>query len=69
MSDDPEMPSERFILEKLEQRFKSSASARQWYEAAPLPGFSGATSQQLVLAGRASEVLDYIEAVDNGVFS
>ena len=65
----PNMPPERFILEKLEHRFKCVGSARKWYEAAPLPGFSGATAQQLVCAGRASEVLDDIEAVDHGVFS
>ena len=30
-------------------------------------GFSGQTAMQLVRAGRAAEVLDYIDAVDAGI--
>ncbi len=37
------------------------------YRSEPLAGFSGQTAMQLVLTGRASEVLDYIDAVDAGV--
>jgi hypothetical protein len=32
-------------------------------------GFSGATAEQLVAAGRVTDVLDFISAVDAGVFS
>ena len=40
-----------------------------WYRSEPLPGFSGQTAMQLVRSGRADDVLDYIDAVDAGVFA
>jgi len=55
------------ILNKVEPRFGSSLMAYAWYRSEPLAGFSGQTAMQLVLTGRASEVLDYIDAVDAGV--
>jgi len=55
------------ILAKVELRFGSVQSAREWYETKPLLGFSGATAAQLVRAGRAEEVLAYIDAVDRGI--
>lgn len=57
------------ILAKVEPRFGSVQSVREWYETQPLPGFSGATAAQLARAGRADEVLAYIDAVDHGVHS
>jgi Protein of unknown function (DUF2384) len=41
--------------------------AYAWYRSEPLPGFSGQTPMQLVLRGRADDVLEYIDAVDAGV--
>jgi hypothetical protein len=55
------------ILNKVEPRFGSALMAYAWYRSEPLAGFSGQTAMQLVLTGRASEVLDYIDAVDAGV--
>ncbi|MBK0022686.1 MbcA/ParS/Xre antitoxin family protein [Brucella pseudogrignonensis] len=55
------------ILNKVEPRFGSALMAYAWYRSEPLAGFSGQTAMQLVLIGRASEVLDYIDAVDAGV--
>jgi hypothetical protein len=55
------------ILNKVEPRFGSALMAYAWYRSEPLAGFSGQTAMQLVLNGRASEVLDYIDAVDAGV--
>nr|WP_243444694.1 antitoxin Xre/MbcA/ParS toxin-binding domain-containing protein [Sphingosinicella humi] len=55
------------IINTVEPRFGSARLARNWYESEPLAGFAGATAMQLVRAGRADEVLGYIEAVDAGV--
>jgi hypothetical protein len=55
------------VLNKVEPRFGSALLAYAWYRSEPLPGFSGQTAMQLVRAGRADEVLDYIDAVDAGV--
>ncbi len=55
------------IINKVEPRFGSALMAYAWYRSEPLAGFSGQTAMQLVLAGRANEVLDYIDAVDAGV--
>lgn len=60
---------EQAIIEKIEPRFGSADLARNWYRSEPLPGFSGQTAEQLVSAGRGVEVLDYIAAVDAGIYS
>ena len=57
------------ILNKIESRFGSELIAYAWYRSEPLPGFSGQTAMQLVRAGRAADVLEYIDAVDAGVFA
>ena len=55
------------VINKVEPRFGSALVAYAWYRSEPLSGFSGQTAMQLVRAGRAGEVLDYIDAVDAGV--
>ena len=55
------------IINKTEPRLGSALMAYAWYRSQPLPGFSGQTAMQLVKAGRADEVLDYIDSVDAGV--
>jgi uncharacterized protein (DUF2384 family) len=57
------------ILNKIEPRFGSELIAYAWYRSEPLPGFSGQTAMQLVRGGRAADVLDYIDAVDAGVYA
>ncbi|NMG41895.1 DUF2384 domain-containing protein [Chelativorans sp. ZYF759] len=57
------------ILNKVEPRFGSALMAYAWYRSEPLPGFSGQTAMQLVRSGRADEVLEYIDAVDAGVYA
>jgi uncharacterized protein (DUF2384 family) len=57
------------VVNKVEPRFGSALMAYAWYRSEPLPGFSGMTAMQLVRAGRAEEVLDYIDAVDAGVYA
>lgn len=57
------------ILNRTTPRFGSALMAYAWYRSEPLPGFSGLTAMQLVQAGRAGEVLEYLDAVDAGVFA
>ncbi|OLP55766.1 hypothetical protein BJF92_09000 [Rhizobium rhizosphaerae] len=57
------------IVNKVEPRFGSASIAYAWYRSEPLSGFSGQTAMQLIRNGRADEVLDYIEAVDAGVYA
>ena len=57
------------IINKVEPRFGSALMAFAWYRSQPLPGFSGQTAMQLVKDGRADDVLDYIDAVDAGVYA
>jgi hypothetical protein len=58
---------EREILELVEPRFSSAELAREWYERAPLPGFSEKTAAQLVQNGSGKEVARFIKAVDAGI--
>lgn len=57
------------IINKVEPRFGSALIAYAWYRSEPLAGFSGQTAMQLVRAGRADDVLDYVDAVDAGVYA
>lgn len=57
------------VINKVEPRFGSALMAYAWYRSEPLVGFSGRTAMQLVRDGRADEVLDYIDAVDAGVYA
>ena len=57
------------IVNKVEPRFGSALMGYAWYRSEPLPGFSGRTAMQLVREGRADEVLDFIDAVDAGVYA
>ncbi len=57
------------ILNKVEPRFGSELMAYAWYRSEPLPGFDGRTAMQLVQDGKAQQGLEYIDAVDAGVFA
>ena len=57
------------ILNKVEPRFGSALMAYAWYRSEPLPGFGGMTAMRLVREGMATEVLDFIDAVDAGVYA
>ena len=57
------------VITKTSPRFGSPLIAYAWYRSEPLPGFSGQTAMQLVQAGRANDVLEYIDAVDAGVYA
>lgn len=55
------------VLNKVEPRFGSPLVAYAWFRSQVLAGFSGQTAMQLVQAGRGSDVLEYIDAVDAGI--
>ncbi len=55
------------ILNRVEPRFGSALIAYAWYRSEPLAGFCGLTPMQLVQAGKAAAVMDYIDAVDAGL--
>ncbi len=57
------------VLNKVQPRFGSALIAYAWYRSEPLAGFDGQTAMQLVRDGKAQQVLDYIDAVDAGVYS
>lgn len=57
------------VLNKVEPRFGSDLMAYAWYRSEPLPGFGGLTAMQLVQEGKAQQVLEYIDAVDAGIFA
>lgn len=57
------------ILNKVEPRFGSALMAYAWYRSEPLSGFDGRTAMQLVRERRAADVLEYVDAVDAGVFA
>ncbi|CCF22226.1 conserved protein of unknown function (plasmid) [Pseudorhizobium banfieldiae] len=57
------------VLNKVEPRFGSELMAYAWFRSEPLPGFDGRTAMQLVQEGKAQQVLEYIDAVDAGIFA
>jgi hypothetical protein len=57
------------ILNRVSPRFGSDLLAYAWYRSEPLAGFGGMTAMHLVREGRADEVLDYIDAVDAGLYA
>ncbi len=59
----------REILALVTPRFENAEAAYEWFSTEPLPGFSGSTAMDLIRAGRVSAVIDYIKAVDAGIYS
>lgn len=57
------------VLNKVAPRFGSDLMAYAWYRSEPLQGFDGRTAMQLVQEGKAQQVLEYIDAVDAGVYA
>lgn len=60
------MSSQHEIFQMLAPRFSSTAALRRWYRSQKIPGYN-LTAADLVKAGRASDVVDYLKAVDSGV--
>ncbi len=57
------------VLNKVQPRFGSDLIAYAWFRSEPLAGFDGRTAMQLVRDGKAHQVMDYIDAVDAGVYA
>lgn len=57
------------VTKMMALRFGLEALAHAWYRSEPLPGFDGRTAMQLVNGGEAQQVLDYLVAVDAGVYA
>lgn len=57
------------VLKVVRPRFESAEAALAWFQSEPLPGFGDQTAMQLVDNGHGSEVLDFIAAVDAGIFA
>ncbi|GHE04185.1 hypothetical protein GCM10008024_30380 [Allgaiera indica] len=64
-----EKSDEQIVLDRVTPRFGSAEAAIKWFEEEPLPGLSGATAKQLVVQGRVREILDYIDAIDEGGYA
>ncbi|MCB6177325.1 MbcA/ParS/Xre antitoxin family protein [Rhodobacter sp. Har01] len=57
------------ILTRVAPRFGSDLIAYAWYRSEPLSGYGGLTAMHLVQQGRAAEVVDYIDAIDAGLYA
>lgn len=57
------------IIDYVEPRFNSLLSAYAWFQSKPLPRFSSKTAMQLVQEGRSVEIMEYLRAVDVGVYA
>lgn len=57
------------VLNKVQPRFGSDLIPYAWFRSEPLAGFDGRTAMQLLQEGKGEQVLDYIDAVDAGVFA
>ena len=56
------------VMAVVRPRFPTPELATRWYHEEPLAGFSGLTAAQLVVAGRADDVVEYLAAVDAGIY-
>ena len=57
------------ILTRVEAATGSPLAAYAWFRAEPLPGFGGATSDQLVREGRADHVHAYLDRIMAGGYA
>jgi len=62
-------PTREEILAIVAPRFTQLEHAVAWFEPEALPGFGSSTAARLVRAGRGNEVLDFVAAVDAGIFA
>lgn len=57
------------VMNAIQPRCGSALVAYALYRSEALPGFDGFTPMRLVQDGKANQVLEYIDAVDVGVFT
>lgn len=59
----------REILDRVEAETGSTPAAHAWFHSEPLPGFGGATPEQLVREGRAEDVHAYLDRIADGGYA
>jgi len=57
------------ILNRVEAETGSPLAAYAWFRAEPLPGFGGATPDQLVREGKADQVRAYLDRIVSGGYA
>lgn len=57
------------ILTHVTPRFDSALLVYAWYRSDPLPGFGDLTAMQLVQDGKYRSILEYLDAIDAGVYA
>lgn len=57
------------LLERVTPWAGDPQTAFQWFCSEPIAGFGGMTAQQLVKAGRASEVETYLDRISDGGYA
>lgn len=56
------------VLNLVASRFDSPIAAYIWYRSEALSGFSGLTAAKLVAQGRVADVVEYLDAIDAGIY-
>lgn len=62
-------PEVREILNRVKSETGSTLDADRWFRSEPLPGFDGATADQLVREGRAEDVHAYLDRIAAGGYA
>ena len=57
------------ILNRVEEETGSPLAAYAWFRSEPLPGFGGATPDQLLREGRADQVRAYLDRIMTGGYA
>lgn len=57
------------ILDRVEAETGSPLAAYAWFRSEPLPGFGGATPDQLVREGKADQVRAYLDRIMSGGYA
>lgn len=63
------LPEVREIINRVEAETGSALDADRWFRSEPLPGFDGATPDQLVRDGRGQEVHAYLDRIMAGGYA
>jgi hypothetical protein len=61
--------AEAAVFAWVNKRFGSLEEMQAWYVDEAPPWFSGKTARDLVQAGRAQDIIDYIGAIDAGAYA
>ncbi len=59
----------REILDRVKSETGSARDADRWFRSEPLPGFDGATADQLAREGRAEDVHAYLDRIMAGGYA